>query len=124
MINMNNTPKTSVYYYTTSSGENLFDIFLDSLSDKQQSKISRIIEYIETYGLITAIPQVKKLTGTPLWEIRILGRDNIRVLYAGVLKDSIVILHGFIKKSQKTPLKELNLALKRLKDFQQMMVDK
>lgn len=114
---MNNTPKTTVYYYTTSSGENLFDQFLDSLTQKQQAKITRILTYIKEYGLTTAIPHVKKLTGTPLWEIRILGQDNIRVFYASVLTNSIVVLHGFIKKSQKTPTRELETALGRLKDW-------
>ena len=113
---MNN--KTIIYYYTTTSGDNPFDKFLDSLTEKQQRKIGRVLSYIEEYGLITAVPHVKKLTGTPLWEIRILGQDNIKVFYASTLKDTIVVLHGFAKKSQKTPLKELEIALARLQDWQ------
>lgn len=108
---------TKVIYYTTISGEDPTQEFINSLSVKQQRKISRIITYIQKYGLTTAISHVKKLTGTDLWEIRILGQDNVRVFYATVLSDTILLLHGFIKKSQSTPNKEIETALNRLKDW-------
>ena len=106
-----------IYYYITASGENPFDSFLDSLSEKQQRKILRILTAIGVYGLASAIPHIKKLTGTSLWEIRILGQDNIRVLYATLVGDSIIVLHGFSKKSPKTPVKEIKTARDRLKDW-------
>lgn len=109
--------KTTIYYYTTQTGDNPPKRFIESLTAKQKRKIARILAYIEEYGLITAIPHVKRLTGTPLWEIRILGQDNIRVFYATVLSNSILILHGFIKKSRQTPKKEIETSLNRLKDW-------
>lgn len=89
--------KTTIYYYTTASGENLVKKFIESLAERQIRKVARILKYIEEYGLTIAIPHIKKLNNTPLWEIRILGQDNIRVFYASVLSNSIVLLHGFIK---------------------------
>ena len=89
---------TKVIYYTTAGGENPTEKFLDSLSSVQKAKASRIIGYIEEYSLVVAIPHIKKLSGTPLWEIRILGQDNIRILYATFKNNTIIILHGFIKK--------------------------
>lgn len=109
--------KTIILYYTTSSGENPVKKFIEFLAERQQKKLTRILSYIEEYGLVTAIPHVKKLTGTSLWEIRILGQDNIRVLYASVHFESILLLHGFIKKSQNTPKKEIETALNRLADW-------
>ena len=109
---------TKVIYYTTTTKENPAMAFLRSLNEKQQRKIIRILTNIEVYGLSTAIPHTKKLTGTPLWEIRILGQDNIRVLYIIEEQDMIIILHGFIKKAQKTPLKEIQTALQRLKELE------
>ncbi|OGH11747.1 MAG: hypothetical protein A2857_03770 [Candidatus Levybacteria bacterium RIFCSPHIGHO2_01_FULL_36_15] len=108
---------TKVIYYITSSGDNPFDKFLDSLSEQQQRKILRILTNIKVYGLTTAIPHIKKLIGTPFWEIRILGQDNIRVFYAVLLKDSILVIHGFTKKSQKTPFREIKTAMDRLNDW-------
>ncbi len=108
---------TRVIYYTTALKESPPKNFIESLSASQAGKLGRVLTYIKQYGLITAIRHVKKLTGTSIWEIRILGQDNIRVLYAIRDQDAIIILHGFIKKAQKTPLKELETALNRLEDW-------
>lgn len=108
---------TKVIYYTTSSGENPTTSFIASLSASQKRKILRILTYIEGYGLVTVIPHIRKLTGTPLWEIRILGQDSIRILYTAIEKDIILVVHGFIKKSEKTPRRELQTAINRLNDW-------
>lgn len=106
-----------IYYYVSKSGENPVRQFLDSLSVKQQTKILRIFQYIKEYGLSSILPHTKKLTGTPLWEIRFLGKDNIRIVYVIPLEYEVVILHGFIKKTQKTSKNELIIALKRYKEW-------
>lgn len=62
---------------------------------------------MELYGLEGAHPYVKKLTGTSLWEIRILGGDSIRIFYVTMKIKTFFLLHAFKKKSQKTPSKEL-----------------
>lgn len=109
--------KCEVIYYISSKGNCPIKEFLDSLSEIQQAKILRVIEIIKNYGLQQARSYVKKITNTPFWEIRILGRDNIRVVYVVPYKDTVLILHGFIKKSQKIPGKELSLAFKRYKEW-------
>lgn len=113
----------TVQYYISPSGENPVKKFIEFLAERQQRKIARILIYINEYGLITAIPHIRKLTGTPLWEIRILGQDNIRIFYASFLSDSILLLHGFIKKSQQTPRKEIETALNRLTDWMDVRKD-
>ncbi|MBI2430971.1 MAG: type II toxin-antitoxin system RelE/ParE family toxin [Candidatus Levybacteria bacterium] len=112
-----------VIYFTTSTGENPVRNFIDNLNPKQQAKILRIFMYIQEYGLQSIIPHVKKISGTPLWEIRILGKDNIRVLYVIHIQQEVLVLHGFIKKKQKTPKKEFGIALKRYEEWK-MMIDK
>ncbi len=111
---------TKVIYYTTKLKDSPTLQFLRSLSLQQERKVKRVLIYIEKYGLTTAIRHIKKLTGTPLWEIRILGQDNIRVLYAIEDQDAIIILHGFVKKTQKTPVKEIKIALQRLDEWQKL----
>lgn len=105
-----------VIYYTTSKNNPIKE-FIESLSKQQKAKIFRIFTLLEEYGLSSVIPHVKKLSGTPLWEIRILGQDNIRIIYIYTKNNSILVLHGFIKKTQKTPNKEINIALRRFKDW-------
>lgn len=107
----------SVEYYLSSSGENPVVIFLDSLSHREQAKVLRIFQHLEAYGLQSILPHVKKLTGTPFWEIRILGKDSIRILYLIPKKETVLVLHGFIKKTQKTSPAEFKIALKRYEDW-------
>lgn len=106
-----------VRYYLSSQGDNPVKKFLDSLQISQKAKVFRIFQAYQAYGLSSIIPHTKKLHNTPLWEIRVLGKDSIRVLYAVQTKHAIVVLHGFIKKSQKTPPKELAIALERHRDW-------
>lgn len=112
---------TKVIYYTSNSGENPTEKFLDSLQKPDKAKIIRILRYVEVYGLISVLPHVKKLTGTPLWEIRILGKANIRVVYVTLQEDSILLVHGFLKKKQKTPSRDIDLAINRIRDWEKRL---
>jgi phage-related protein len=102
-----------VDYYIAPNKENPVSDFLDSLNKKQQAKLLRIVFNIETYGLNSVIPHLKKLTRTPFWEIRVLGKDNLRVIYIVQYQEFVLLLHGFQKKDQKTPPKELEITNKR-----------
>lgn len=106
-----------VVYYAGKNGFEPIKLFLDSLDKKQQMKILRILQYIKEYGLQSMIPHLKKLAGLPLWEIRILGKDNIRLLYILEYENTIIILHGFIKKTQKTDKKDIQIALQRYDEW-------
>ncbi|OGH24277.1 MAG: hypothetical protein A3B47_04230 [Candidatus Levybacteria bacterium RIFCSPLOWO2_01_FULL_39_24] len=103
-------------YYISASGENPVRDFLDNYP-KAKLKALRILSHIEEFGLSYAIPHVKKLAGTPFWEIRILGRDSIRILYVTKHEKQILLLHAFIKKTNKTPRKEINIGLSRLSEI-------
>lgn len=106
-----------VIYYTSPSGDKPISDFLDSLNKQAQSKLLRIFNYIEEYGLQSVIRHIKKLSGTPFWEIRILGQDTIRVIYVVSTPLHVLVLHGFTKKTQKTPLKELEIVSKRYQQY-------
>jgi len=106
-----------VIYYISPSGDNPVSDFLDTLEQNSQSKILRVLHNIQEYGLDSVIPHIKKLTGTPFWEIRIFGQNSIRVIYVVPAKLQVVVLHGFKKKTQKTPLKELEIASRRYNEY-------
>jgi phage-related protein len=75
-----------------------------------------IAEMIEDLGPNLGKPYVGRLD-TGLYEIRAKGREGIgRSVYCMAKGKEIVILHSFIKKSQKTPKKDLDLAKKRMKE--------
>ena len=103
----------SVIYYVSPTGDNPVKEFLDA-NLKAKVKASRIFSNIEEYGLNSIIPHIKKLTGTPLWEIRILGEDSVRILYMTKQGKQVLLLHAFFKKRDKTPSKEIKIALSRM----------
>jgi len=106
-----------IFYYTSTKGIIPAKKFLDSLEKSTKVKVFRIFQFYQSYGLTSIIPHTKKLKGYPLWEIRIRGKDNVRIIYAVYTKSSIIVLHGFLKKTQKTPQKNISIALERYKDW-------
>lgn len=105
-----------VIYYISPSGHNPVKEFLDKRSTVKL-KALRILSHIKEYGLTSAIPHIKKVSGTPLWEIRILGQDSIRILYVVKSERQILLLHAFVKKTNKTPTKEIKTALDRISEI-------
>ena len=109
--------KWKIELYENARGEKPVEKFFDSLEAKARLKINHAIELLETFGLASGYPHVKKLTGTDLWEYRILGSDNIRIFYVSMTGKMFLILHGFKKKKQKTPTKEIKIAEERLQEY-------
>ena len=93
------------------------DAELDALPTDQLAKFARIGKMIQSLGLERVRePHVKHLEG-PIWEIRMKGRDGIsRALYVVGTPKRVVVVRVFAKKTQKTPRREIELALKRAKE--------
>jgi phage-related protein len=82
-----------------------------------QLKLKGLLEILESEGKLE-IPFAKKLSKQEgLFEIRIKHKGQWRVIYAYTINRSIIILNVFLKKTKKTPLKELNKSHKRLKTY-------
>lgn len=103
-----------IFLYRTAQGDSPVKEFIDSLEIKSQSKIRNTIQLLRNFGTRLGSPHTKKLTGIQLWELRILGADNIRVLYVATTNKTFLLLHGFKKKKDKTPQKEIKIAVSRL----------
>jgi len=87
-----------VVLYRNPSGDTPVNDFILSLEIKAQSKIKDSIKLLEEFGIRLGSPHIKKLTGTELWELRILGSDSIRIFYVAVTGRNFLLLHGFKKK--------------------------
>jgi phage-related protein len=85
-----------------------------ALPGDMRAKLLRIMEYVRTEGLARMHePYVKHIEGK-LWEIRLSGKSGIaRSLYVTASGKRVVIVRTFVKKTQKTPRQEIELALKR-----------
>jgi len=90
---------------------------IDALSDDLLARLRRIGALIQDYGLERVHePHVKHVEGR-LWEIRLIGKDGIaRALYVTASGKRVVIIRVFVKKTQKTPRSEIELALKRAEE--------
>jgi phage-related protein len=89
-----------------------------SLPADMHARFLRISLLIEQAGLETMRePQVKHLEGK-IWEMRMTGRDGIaRALYVTRIGRRVVVLRVFIKKTQKTPNSEIEIAKRRAKEI-------
>ncbi len=87
---------------------------MTALPADMQASFTRIVSLIETVGLERVrAPYVKHLEG-PIWEMRMSGRDGIaRAAYVTMRGKRVVVVHVFVKKTQKTPRREIDYALKR-----------
>jgi phage-related protein len=93
---------------------------LDALPDDIGAAFLRIAQMIQSHGLERMRePYVKHLEG-PVWEMRMKGKDGIaRAAYITATGRRVVVVHVFVKKTQKTPRREIAIALKRAKEFLQ-----
>jgi phage-related protein len=101
-----------IILFESRRGDKPVEEFINSLSNSTAAKVAHNLDLLESYGYQLGMPHVKKIH-KEIFELRIRGIDEIRVLYV-FHKNRIVLLHGFKKKSQKTPEKEILTALKRL----------
>ena len=87
--------------------------FIKSLQKPTVAKVLRTIDLLEKFGPKLGLPHTKKVS-TRLFELRVLGKQETRIFYS-FHKSQIFLLHGFVKKSQKIPQKEIKVALQKLK---------
>jgi phage-related protein len=82
-----------------------------------RARLTRIAELIEAVGLPDVRePHVRHVRG-PIWEIRLKGKAGVaRALYVAA-GQRVVIVGAFIKKTEKTPAGQIELALQRAKEF-------
>ncbi len=83
-----------------------------------RASFTRITERITEYGPNLGLPYTKAM-GSGLFEIRAKGPEGIgRALFCTVVGDRVIIVHGFIKKTEQTPAHALDIARRRKKEVQ------
>ena len=89
---------------------------MEALPEDMRARLARIALLIEQKGLErVGEPHVKHIEGR-LWEMRMNGKSGIsRALYVTAAGQRVVVLRVFIKKTDKTPRREIDLAISRAK---------
>lgn len=110
-------PVLTVKFYRTDTGrEPVRDWLKNDLSLEDRRRIGSDIKTAQ-FGWPIGMPVVRKIEAD-LWEVRSRIRDGIARTFFTVIESDMVLLHSFVKKSQKTPKTELQIARARLKEFE------
>ena len=106
-------PTLDVRFFKSDAGNEPVREWLQSLTATEKKTIGEDVKTVQ-YGWPLGMPLVAHL-GSDIWEVRIrLETRIVRILFA-LDGHTMVLLHGFIKKQQKTPKPDLDLAIERLK---------
>jgi len=106
-----------VEFYQDSKGTEPVADFIDSLPIETQAKIVRLIDLLAQHGVLLKEPYTKQIKGK-LREMRVIDRaGNVRILYFTHTGKRFILLHGFVKKTAKTPAAEIYIAERRMNDF-------
>jgi phage-related protein len=108
--------KWKVNYFKQFDGIQPVKNWIDTLDLKLQLKIFRAFELLEDFNINLKLPYVKPL-GDKLYELRVKDSKGIyRIIYFSYTNKQFIMLNGFMKKTQKTPLSEINLAKQRMNE--------
>ena len=111
-----------IIFYEDEDGRSAVHEYIQTLSKKRSrdknsriklNKITSYIDLLSSKGLSLGEPYIKHLDDE-IWELRPL-RD--RILFAYWYNNKFILLHKFIKKTQKTPMREIEKAKRNLKDY-------
>ena len=104
--------KFEIEFFEKPDGTYPAEEFILAQNTKMKAKLYRTLELLEEWGYELREPYSKMLDGG-IFELRVKqGSDISRVLYFFVIDKKIILTNGFVKKTQKTPAKEIELAKK------------
>jgi phage-related protein len=107
----------SIDFYITDSGKCPVRKFLESLGRRSKAKIGAVLDQLEVEGPQLPMPHAKPI-GNGLWELRVeTEKQQHRVLYFFWTGETIVLLHGFTKKTEAISKKDLEIARDRMQDW-------
>lgn len=101
-----------ILFYESKRGERPAEKFINKQQPQARAKIGHRVRLLRTYDPQLGMPYSKFL-GEGLYELRIRGREELRILYC-FKQQTIYLLHGFRKQKQETPQKEIQVAVQRM----------
>lgn len=101
-----------VTFYTTASGRSPVVDYIDDLSKPERARLLEALNQVEQHGFDAIKTRFRQIEGK-LWEIKVSAH---RVFYVMVTMEEMVLLHAYKKQGQKLPLREREVAIKRMKE--------
>ncbi len=116
-----NTDLWEVVFYEAQGGARPAEDWLKARAPKVAARFAWIFDLLEDQGTNVTGPYIDHLRGK-VWEVRVeQNKVQYRMLYFAAPERKFVMLHGFIKKTQRTPRKEIDLAEVRMKDYMERL---
>ena len=111
--------RSKIYFYKSASGKEIIIDEINKLDSLSVIKTRNAIRLFEEYGLnLINTKWVKKIFKKPaIFELRVTSNKQIRILFSKISSNEYLFTNIFVKKSQKTPTKEITTAIKRLSEF-------
>lgn len=104
-------------FFETADGESPVEEFIESLDTETQDKFIIKQQLLQDIGPQLCYPHTDHL-GEGILELRFKGKEGqVRILFFFFYGKRIILTHGFVKKTEKTPRKEIKIAQERRKDF-------
>lgn len=105
------------FYKNTATGKIPVKEYIDKLPEKQRAKVLKYIEFLRVHKGYLDEPYSKHITGK-IRELRVdFGRDRHRIFYFTFVKQKIILLHAFLKKTQKATIQGIEKAQNNYRDF-------
>ena len=102
-----------IRFYTNSRGDELVKDFIRDQDKQTKSKIARSIDLINKYGPDLGLPHSRYL-GDGVYELRIRGKNEVRIFYIAIINNlEVILIHAFKKRTQKMPRREYIIAKER-----------
>ena len=102
--------------YTSAAGRCPVGDYVGGLDRDDRLRVADCLDLLEAFGLDLGAPHVRSL-GDKLWELRVTGHVQHRVLHFATTGRALVLLHAFTKKTVKTSPGELKTARRRMADY-------
>lgn len=105
-------------FYSDKRGNEPVKNFIYAQSPSAQAEILHVIDLLREFALTLGLPYVKKIGKSGIRELRIHhGSDYYRIFYFAFTGRRFVLLHAFLKKTRKTPNREIEIAVKQMNDY-------
>ena len=105
-----------IRFYTNSRGDELVQDFIRQQDKPTYAKTIRLLGLIAKNGPNLGMPYSRYMQDG-LYELRIRGKNEVRIFYVFQTEMTVFLLHAFKKRSKKTPYKELEIAINRKKEL-------
>ena len=116
-------PQWVIEFYQDARSRRPVEIWLDDLDTKTVARVHHTLDMLAEYGTQLGMPHSRHVRGK-IWELRIAaGRRDYRVLYFAWVGKRFVLLHAFTKQTAKMPAPDLEIAERRLAEYQAFNIE-